>query len=820
MREQELDQILEGMRGETASPEQVAAAQARVWQKLAAPPSAACSAFTADLTAYRQGTLPDQRRLLVEDHLSRCAVCRKELAERANAGKVAVMPAARAYWFAGWKRRALAAAVVLGAFYLGRGQDWIDRALAPSGPRATVASVSGSLYHLGHGQLKSGATLQEGDLVRTGVGARVNLRLADGSMVEMNERTELALQAAWSGLTINLERGDVIVQAARQRRGSLRVRTADSLASVKGTVFAVSASTTGSRVSVVEGSVQVDQAGRTRLLARGEQSATNAALESVPVRDAVSWSSNAENYYALLGELMKIESQLSAMPAPALRTQARLLPYLPDQVSVYVAIPNLDGTIRQGLSLIEQRAADSEVLRQWWESPSGHDFKNLAANFQSITPLVGDEIVMILTPDTPVILALVQPGRRAALEQALAKLNGASAIGYRVTDQLMIVTQSPKTVDAMMARLGRGAGSSFSTEIASRYQKGAGWLVGLDFAVLKAKLTTGPELASAALGLSQMKHLFLEWRQLSGFDENQAILTFQGARTGLASWLPEPGPAGSADYVSEAAVLALSSSTKNPRQALEDLLSWGSSFGLQKKIQELESATGLSIAGDIAPALGSNFAIAVERPTLPLPGVVLALEVNQSALLDLSLGKLVDSVNAKLGPDQAQLRLTLTRETINGRDWMSLRPAGGAATLHWTYDRGYMIASTDRVLVLNAIAARAGGAHLTRSAKFRLQLPVSASLYHSGFLWLNTQGAIADAASFFTTGVLKNLLANREPSLIVFDGETERIHAQSRTRLTSLLLDLMLAAGPAMENPKGAGKMKALPPLGKNLRKW
>src|SRR5438874_2615035 len=130
----------------------------------------------------------------------------------------------------------------------------------------------------------------ERDVIRTSAGSRAVLQLADGSRVELNQRTELYIQAAWSGETIQLDRGDVIVQAAKQRRGHLRVVTRDSVASVKGTVFAVSSGAAGSVVSVVEGSVAVSQPGVKRILTAGKQSATNRSLEQVRVREAISWS--------------------------------------------------------------------------------------------------------------------------------------------------------------------------------------------------------------------------------------------------------------------------------------------------------------------------------------------------------------------------------------------------------------------------------------------------------------------------------------------------------------------------------------------------
>ena len=74
MNEEQLNQILGEIRQDQLSDGEVAASQARVWAKLSVP--SACTAFRAQLPAYVAGELPEQCRLLLEDHLGRCVVSR------------------------------------------------------------------------------------------------------------------------------------------------------------------------------------------------------------------------------------------------------------------------------------------------------------------------------------------------------------------------------------------------------------------------------------------------------------------------------------------------------------------------------------------------------------------------------------------------------------------------------------------------------------------------------------------------------------------------------------------------------------------------
>src|SRR5208337_5304921 len=155
--------------------------------------------------------------------------------------------------------------------------------------------------------------------IRTADGSSSVIRLADGSSIEMSRRTDLWISRGWRGTTIHLERGKIIVRAAPQRHGRLYVATRDCLVSVKGTIFAVEEGTKGSRVSVIQGEVEVEQGRKTQFLHSGEQVSTEADLTPVPVTDAVAWSRNSGEYLALLSEFAALHKQLEAIPGPAPR---------------------------------------------------------------------------------------------------------------------------------------------------------------------------------------------------------------------------------------------------------------------------------------------------------------------------------------------------------------------------------------------------------------------------------------------------------------------------------------------------------------------
>jgi hypothetical protein len=798
MSEDMLERALQEMKEENVNSGALQAARERVWDNMTNVGSVTCAEFQQDFQRYLAGDLGGSRRLLVDDHLSRCPACRARIAGIKGERTVVAMPVRST---SRWLRRgslAAAAALFLTIVYLGRGA--IDGLLAPGGPRATVVAATGGLYGLPAGALQAGAAIGEHESVRTGPGGHAVLRLADGSMVDVNERTELFVTAAWSGQAVHLQRGDIIVKAAKQRRGHLQVLTRDSIASVKGTVFAVSAGMGGSVVSVVEGSVAVDQPGKEVVLRPGQQAASIPALAS-SVADAVAWSPDAESYLELLGSFVKIERELATFPAE-LRTKSALLSYLPAGAVVYGAVANPGVTIDRALSLAEEQAAQNATFGSWWNSETGRLLKEMTDRIQSVNPLLGDEIVFCasvagLEQPVPIVMARVQPGKRAALTSALGGLfnaAGESDASYSVSDELMVVSNSSSHLAWALAHLGQGASSPFAAAIGDRYQRGVGWLIGMDAPPLVTMASKDDAPPIELAGMIGMKYLFLEQRAPAGAVENEVTFAFQGTRTGMGSWLADAGSGGAAEYLPADALVAGYVSTREPLQLFEEFTAQITKAepDFERNLASMDEKLGAGFVQNLTAALGTESALALTGLSTSGPTWVMASLANNPEVIDSSLQKLVTVFNAELGLDQQDKRIVLQQESVGDRTWTTMTPGGLPVGITWTYDRGYMVAASDRGSAERAIATRNGGFPLVWSPEFLRQLPSSAGLHPSAFAWLNAKGALGILSALSTNPAISELVAGRDPILVVFDGTPEQIHASSRTRISGLIMDVMM----------------------------
>ncbi len=351
MSDQKFDRLLSDIQNEPVDDRVVAEARERVWNSLAASPSIelgmqklrSCEDFQMLIPAYLGSTLPQARRLLFEDHMHQCVACRHAV-EQARPGHSQPIRSLKreTYGFHGmrWAMGAAAALVVgvaavalLNGFFPGQ-----------HGVRGAVQSVDGSLYAVVDDQVRlipAGYKIKNGDEIRTAKGSNAEVRLLDGSLVEVGERSDLSVSREWRGTTIHLGGGHIIVQAAKQRTGRLYVATDDCLVSVKGTIFSVNHGTKGSRVAVIEGVVRVASGDQTTDLHAGDEETSGASVSKVPIQDEIAWSRNSARYLALLGDFALLQKQIEAIPGPGLRYSSDLLPYVPDNTAVYAAVPNL-----------------------------------------------------------------------------------------------------------------------------------------------------------------------------------------------------------------------------------------------------------------------------------------------------------------------------------------------------------------------------------------------------------------------------------------------------------------------------------------------
>ena len=146
MSDDRLERALQEMTAEDVDSGTLQAARARVWDKLTTADRATCAEFQQDFAALLSGQLGGSRRLLVDDHLSRCPACRSRIAGMKGERTAIGMPQRSSSQWTRWGAMAAAAAVLVAALYLGG--DSIDAIMGPRGARATVVSAEGGLYRL------------------------------------------------------------------------------------------------------------------------------------------------------------------------------------------------------------------------------------------------------------------------------------------------------------------------------------------------------------------------------------------------------------------------------------------------------------------------------------------------------------------------------------------------------------------------------------------------------------------------------------------------------------------------------------------------
>ena len=792
------------------------------------------------LKSYRAGTLSTTRSLMIEAHLRDCGECYRRA--RSDSGAAAVdWSIPRATRVSVWRPRVFAwalapvCALLVGSFFVYRA-FW----QVPPGVRAEVQSINGSAYLISNGgdhQLAPGDKLAEGDHLRTSGGAHAVLRLSDGSTVEVNERSVLGVGARGRNMTVALDNGAVIVQAAKRESGHLYVKTPDCRVAVTGTVFSVNSGIKGSRVAVLQGSVQMIHAGVDSLIHAGEQVATydspSPAPSSEEIAQQISWSQDRAKYMAVLAQLSILQHRIEAIPSPQLRYTSDLLERVPANTLLYVSIPNLGNYLSEANKVFQDQLKQSPALQQWWER--GHatntaDLNTIVEKLHQMSQYLGDEVVIVGVQQVQQAnnpgFAVVADVQKSGLDDFLKTLIPASASsststggltvldeaslnslpvssqtrsgGYAVVGQHQaIFSNSVGTLKQIHAQLNSGASGfaagAFGQQISAAYSRGAGVILAADVHQMIANrpnLVHGEHAHQTALdnsGIEDVQYLIAEHREANGVPENHLNLQFSGTRQRVASWLAAPAPMGSLEYVTPNAALVVALLSKDPKAIADDILAMAVPGEAQKEnLAETAAKLQINFRDDLAANLGGEFLLSLDGPVLPTPSWKAVIEVRNPEQLESTLERLTQSVS-NLSQGKGAHTIAIDSSEVGSQRFYAVHDQTlGHIVAQYTFANGYMIVAPDRALLIEALQTQANGVSLSRSAAFKASLPRDDNENYSAIAYQNLGPVLTPLLSQLSgesAETIRQLAADARPTTICAWGKDSRIEAASDSHL-------------------------------------
>lgn len=781
------------------------------------------------LPAYRAGELSVARSLLIESHLRECNACRSRFRNVARPAVVDWSAPAMPRAFVRRPRRfgwALAAAFVLMVCSL-----FVYKAYwqVPPGVRAEVQSIDGPAFLLsnaGERKLAQGDKLIEGERLRTSGGAHAVLRLSDGSTIEVNERSFLGVGARGRNMTVTLDNGAVIVQAAKRDFGHLYVKTPDCRVAVTGTVFSVNSGIKGSRIAVLQGTVHVTHGGVDTLMHAGDQVSTSANLGSAPVEQQISWSHDRGKYLSLLAQFSLLRNRIEQIPFPQPRYSSDLLARVPADTLLYLSIPNLGDFVSEANGIFHDQLSKSQALQQWWAN--GHqnntaELDALIGKLQQMSRYLGDEIVIVGVnqpgnPGFAVIADVKQaglddflksqfstsasPGKLTVFDQnslnAVQLSAPAKGQGYAlIRPNEAVFSNSIALLKQVNVQLGAGpsgfANGDFGQQISAAYSRGAGIILAADLHQMMENdkiphhANVRSQKALEESGMEGVSYLIAEHRELNGQPENHLNLEFAGTRQRVASWLAAPASMGSLDFVSPNAAVAIAVLSKEPKDIADDILSMTEpKDAANEKLSEIEAKLQVNFRDDLAASLGGEFLLSLDGPVLPTPSWKAVIEVHDPDRLEQTLERLTQSIR-NLNQGSGAHAIAIEFSDAGGQRFYSVHDlTSGNTVAQYTFSDGYMILAPSRALLMQALQTHASGDSLARSAAFKALLPKDNNDNYSAVAYQNLSPVLSPLLSSFTgesAQALSQLAADSRPTAICAWGKDSRIEVASDSRL-------------------------------------
>jgi ferric-dicitrate binding protein FerR (iron transport regulator) len=681
---------------------------------------------------------------------------------------------------------------------------------------AQVEDVQGKLYQVVDGSLReltAGSWIAGREEVRTAKNSTAMLKLDDGSLIEVNQRSEFSFTRRGRGNRIDVNRGKIIVAASPQGAGTLDVATDEFVVSVTGTIFEVGHGTNGSRVSVIEGEVQVYQEGDSTSVTPGEQFASRMGKTLLGIEDDIAWSRNADDYIAMLRDVNALQADLEAVMATEPRYSIRLLNLVPENTVVYGAVPNAPEKIAEIYTVIRDRIQQSDrlsraVARVEMDAEL-ETLEEVMTWIEEVGDALGEETVAALVLQQgasgnevqPLIMSEVDAeafresfeSQMDSFREALAnnahsyenengeivvheaELNVAivdspadalpNQLSIWLHQDLLIASTSQEVLFAVENAIVTG-GSPFMNgglyaELLNFYNRGAEFLGAVDIEKIIALEPSQSGLQTA--GIDNAQYLMVHHQQQTDRVNFTADLLFNGERRGVMSWLAEPSPMGSLEFFSGNTTFVGAFVLKDPSIIFSDIKSMAErTTGQSWDSLDTNAALARELRDNFIATLGGEVAFGLDGPAVPTPSWKLVVEVYDEILLQETIERAIALANQQaevadkfsITPANVGVYTGYQLQFVAEFDGIGEEEILTDISVNYAYVDGYLLAAPNVPLLERAINQYQSGVGLLAEHAFQALMPQGGYLDVSALSFNRIATLINDLTKNLPTGVV------------------------------------------------------------------
>jgi type II secretory pathway pseudopilin PulG len=498
---------------------------------------------------------------------------------------------------------------------------------------------------------------------------------------------------------------------------------------------------------------------------------SSAAAPKATAPKAKSDDEDWQKYSGVLAELFTMQQKFQKeLQFPALRSQSRLLPLLPESTLGVAAFPNYGDVLHQATKLFQKEREENATLRTWWKNDVGDQGKKVddaLEKLYQVSQFLGDEIIVSGSasknvkdkdPNVLLLAEIKKPGLKEFLQQMDKELSGKEKPSLHILDpaelagatekrgepvvlvrpDFLVVAFDVASLRACNSQLDKNAGNFASTPFGQRitqaYHAGAGVVFGLDLEKIVREAQQGKTAKDMKefqrTGFGDVKYLVWEHKDVSSQSTSEIELTFNGPRRGVASWLANPAQLGGLDFVSPKAAVVFGLVLKNPGEMFEDIreIASASNPDALAPLVMAEGQLQVNIKQDLLSKLAGETIIDVENTTGSQPDWRLVFRVNDPAGLQQTLARILDSVP-----------MNATQHEEGGLTYRSLVVPSGPKPMEISYAfvDGYLVIAPGHEALMESYQLHRNGGSLAKSADFRSSVPPGHSPEASGVIYQN-----------------------------------------------------------------------------------